>query len=459
MGDSDTTCHTPTMAKALSTSTNVVRLIPIPNYAHRPLLHMEYLLQDPDVHELVLETLDNRERCTTMEDVLSRYSGRIESIQLDVNVFPHLRSSGVMQHAVELPFLTSPAAFATMPPIPHFTVLKDLTITSSHVVSIRSVLELLHICPMLRTLAIHNNRRHSSVFPESLDSVSEPVLPFLEQVTVDGLLTGTVEDLLDKLLPSLRESTKVEAHFYDASFPVLEHGPALQKLCSTIRHGYLSYMSLDTVCGAKPDSKSRYLLSFSDAAARIQLSWHWTEEPGKAPNLAHIGLVSSAFRNMRELSLFLRNVRPSYYDMWTVTQSFRSLKRVELISVQLASDSPASPSNPVEADGRSRSDLRDPKARGTPLGIVTHQRVFTVRPGAGPLLRRVANVPLLFSVEIAQALCKIECGNGYLPPTRTSTAAQARPQLPIPAHLLRWVRYYYDPIWALMVRRATRWEL
>ncbi|KAI0704082.1 hypothetical protein C8Q76DRAFT_219558 [Earliella scabrosa] len=510
-GESEATCHSAAAATWMAASGNVVRLVPVPNYANRPLLHMKCVLRQSDSRMVVVQTIDGPQVVLEMTDVLQQYSGRLESVHMDATALSNPKATSTMVPAIALPFAPSSVAFLSSPlgpapSIPCLPALRDLSITASRAISVRSLLEFLHYCPMLRTLALHNSRRHASVYPESIESVAAPHLPYLEHLTVDGLLTGTVEALLDKLHPSLKEGTHVDLHFYGTGFPVLQHGPALQKLFASTRHGCLFYMSnTDSLSDTTPEAESQqkdltetetpehdhnqHLLSFSDIPHRVQLFWHWKSEAGVSPNLAHIGLVSPAFATVRTLSLFLRGVQPSYYDLLSVLQSFKGLRRIELSSTSTPpARSPVVYSHQLQSPAHlglttPESDSVKPTSpanAGRPEALssksfTTRYRVFAVRAGAARVLRRVTNVPLLFAVELAQAALTHSASSFPSPSARsrhgpapddafsgpagaepgaTPATAQAHPLSHIPAHMRRLVRYYYDPLWALMVRTA-----
>ncbi|KAI0794208.1 hypothetical protein C8Q74DRAFT_563163 [Fomes fomentarius] len=434
----------------------------------------------PDSCDVLLQYKDApmSELHTTIGNVLRRHSGQIERIDLDASAIANPESSSTMAHAISLPFLMSavasaPCALAPAPALPDLTALTAMNIKVSRAISARSVLEFLHCCPMLRTLAVHNSRRHPSVFPESIEDIAAPHLPFLEELTVDGLLTGMVESFLDKLLPSLKDTTKVELRFFGAGYPVLQHGPALQKIFAPMRHACLSYMQLSRSSSSEDapmsasvsetndqnqvmDADHQYVLSFSDIAARVRLYWHWTNEPGVPPNLGHIGLVSPSFANVHTISLFLRNVQPSYYDLFSILCSFRGLKRLELASTQPAPSPQATLASLSESKGGTGSER--PPSPTQPCSFTSQFKTFKILRGAASALRAMANVPLLFAVEIAQQALSTSSdpspGGGGCGTLVAPTAAPARPQAHIPAHTLRLARYYYNPIWALMVRQT-----
>lgn len=475
-GDSDATYNSPLVAPGKVASGNVVRLDLLTKYTDRPLFYMDYVLREPDSCDVLLQYKDApvSEVHTTIGNVLRRHSGQIARIDLDASAIANPESSSTMAHAIALPFLMSavasaPCALAPAPALPDLTALTTMSIKVSRAISARSVLEFLHFCPMLRTLVVHNSRRHPSVFPESIEDIAAPHLPLLEELTVDGLLTGMVESFLDKLLPSLKDTTKVELRFFGAGYPVLQHGPALQKIFAPIRHGCLSYMQLsrssseDAPMSASVsetndqnqvmDADHQYVLSFSDIAARVRLYWHWTNEPGVPPNLGHIGLVSPSFAKVHTISLFLRNVQPSYYDLFSILCSFRGLKRLELASTQPVHSPQATLASLSESKGEPESERTPPLTQ--PCSFTSQYKTFKILRGAASVLRAMANVPLLFAVEIAQqALRDPSAGGGGCGGTLTPAAAPARPQSHIPAHMLRLARYYYNPIWALMVRQT-----
>ncbi|RPD64519.1 hypothetical protein L226DRAFT_384271 [Lentinus tigrinus ALCF2SS1-7] len=480
---SEATVHTrgPDMAKAAAG--NVVRLVALPNYQNRPLVHMECTLRHSGTQECFLHREDDSQEMTTMGDVLRDYSERIESIQFDATALPGTGPADLFTYPATLPFPLPPVVTAVSDPgshagpssMPFLTSLRDITITVNRTIFLRSLLEFLHYCPMLRRLAIHSKREYSSVFPEDIEDLVAPGLPYLEELTIDGLHMHTTEVLLDQLFHSFNESTKIEAHFYETSFPGFKYGPALQKLLLPIRHANFSYACLagddqpqpqpsSQAGGVAPGASETHVFTFSDPTARLQLSWHWTPDPNTPPNMSHVGLA--CLENVTSASLTLCNVQPSYVDLFTFLQSCRALKRVDVHASHTVHASPAAVANPapapapeapVPSTSASTSAAQLRRVQGGPSTFTSQYSLFRARRGMGNVLRHIANMPLLFSVAVAQA------PHAALGPRSTSlNVAEQRPRSPLagmpPGRLERLVRYYYEPLWALMVRTSTRWE-
>ncbi|KAI0714203.1 hypothetical protein C8T65DRAFT_155658 [Cerioporus squamosus] len=463
---SEATFHThgAAMAMAKASAGNAVRVVSLPNYKNRPLVYMECSLRNSENQECLLHREDDSQELSTMANALRDYCERIESIHFDATSLPRPDPGEAIAPPATLPFPPPPVATMSHPgehagswAMPFLPSLRDITITSNRAVSVRSLLEFLHYCPMLRTLAVHSSREYPSVLPESVEDLAEPGLPFLEELTMDGLLTHTAEMLLDKLQHSLKESTKVEAHFYETGFPVLQHGPALQKLLLPIRHADVFYACLAGDDSPQPDASAasaRYpcRFTFADTAARVQLHWHWAPERNAPPNLGHIGLISFCLRDVHTLSLTLYNVHPSYVDLFMMMQSFRALRRVEVHATEVADGTAAAVAQLGPETHPAASTSADPTPATVPTSstatFTSRYSLYKVRRGAGMVLRHLTNMPLLFSVTIAQAP-HVQLGRGE---ESGAAGTLVRPSL------RRLVRFYYEPLRALMLRTSKRWE-
>ncbi|TFK92445.1 hypothetical protein K466DRAFT_227830 [Polyporus arcularius HHB13444] len=470
---SEATFHTHGAAMAMdkASSGNAVRVVSLPNYKNRPLVRIECSLRNSESQECVLHREDDSQEISTMGDALRVYAERVESIHFDASLLPVPYSGEAIAPPATLPFpppfvatTSHSVGHANSQAMPFLVFLRDMSITSNRAVSVRSLIEFLHYCPMLRTLAVHSSREHPSVLPEGVDDLAEPSLPYLQQLTMDGLLTHTAEMLLGKLQHSLTESTKVQTDFYETGFPVLQHGPALQKLLLPIRHANVFYACLagDSDDSSQSDAvaprraaRYPYLFTFADPTARVRLNWHWAPERDAPPNLSHIGLSSSCLRNVRTLSLSTCNVDPSCVDLFMIMQSFRALRRVEVHATQISHDTLATAQSPETppATAASSSAVPDPDLTVTPAltssSCTSRYSLYRVRGGVGTVLRHLANMPLLFSVAIAHTPHAKPVDRGE---TSGAAGTPARPSLQ------RLVRFYYEPLRAVMVRRSTLWE-
>ena len=394
---------------------NAVSLCPAQGSTY-PRFHMKVSMERAD-QEFTLQTADINQSPTTLGAVLHTYCDTIESIELDATALPDPTSS--MPDALRLPF--APRIIATQyppggvqsgaPPMPSFTSLRSLSVTSSRAFSPRDLLEFLHFCPALRFLTILNTRRFVACLPEDLSDIPPPNLPYIQSIALDGLLSQPCSAFLDKLSPSLRDTTALKAHFYDPGVPVLQHGPALQTVLRTITHAHLTYMSFNSPAGdalpythplsegtheeggsiqeegpSHPPAQLHHHFSFEDPAARVQLHWHWSTphgDPSRPPDLAHIGLASPALAHVHTVSLSLINSYPTLDDLFPILQSFRALKRVEVLATAQAQPA-LSPTSPAAQE----------------LAPTTRHHVFALRTAA--LLRRATDVPALFARELAR---------------------------------------------------------
>ena len=548
---SEATClaHGAGMAKA-SAEGNVVRFIAVPNYKNVQLYHMECIVRHSDTQECLLHREDDSQEISTMVDALRDYAEYIESIQFDATSLPGPAAGATYARPAVLPFPPPPAASVmsraepqtrpgTMPFLP---ALRDVSITAIREVSLPSLLAFLHYCPMLRSLAVHSNRKSSyqAILQGSLEGVTAPCLPLLQELTMDGLLPHTVQMLLDKLLHSLNESTKLEAHFYDTGYPALKRSPGLHKLLLPIRHANVFYACLvgdnnrsksqnvapvagesdgvgstsrdpeadeptvghvegltpatgisevalatidaegthptaDTAI-AVPQSGDPCVFSFADPSSRVQLHWHWAPTRGAPPNLGHVGLVAACVQDVQSLSFHLSNVHPSYADIYQVVQSCHALKRVEVYATYDAihgslSDAPvlvSSETGRLEAaaaatttltTGHTELTLDDEGSESRTDTFTSRYRLYTLRRGAGPVLRFLTDMPLLLSMALAQTpRTGLGLARGEQRPQAASAEAEEQYGYGLPPRM-RWpMRLYYEPLWALLVRTSQKWK-
>ncbi|KAI1788171.1 hypothetical protein LXA43DRAFT_1184078 [Ganoderma leucocontextum] len=442
---SDITCHSPTITTSKpAVAENTVRLTPISCHPNHPALGMSIFFCDPS-QLFLLQSSDRREARVTMGEVLRRYSTQIASIDLNATGVPNPAAAETMACAVKLPFSPDAVEFEgeTYPQLcdryfPVLSALEDLNITTSRAPSICTLLNFLQYTPLLKNLSITNHRDHQAVLPDDVAKVAAPNLPHLHHVSVDGLLTNTVEQLLHKLLPSIKPRTVLDVHFHTPSFPAFNHDAVMNALFAPVRHVNLAYIALsnrepppcahtpehEPKTGARGRATSSYLFSLSDATGRVTLTWHWAEEPGARPYLGHIGLATRALARVRTVALALYNVRPSAADLHQVLQSFSALARVEVYATQSQSDSELGP-------------------------VASQHGTFRLR--AAPVVRRLADVPTLFALGLAQRCVSPSAAGSGL-------GLQVAGALPRATGyerggLSRLARMWYRPLWAVMVRK------
>ena len=438
---SDITCHSPTITTSKPAATeNTVRVTPISDHPNHLALRMGIVFCDPS-QLFSLQGPDGREARMTMGEVLRRYCTRIASIDVDATAIPNPRDPATMTYAVSLPF--SPDALASEAEtlrdrfFPILSALEDLSITTSRAPSICTLLHFLQHTPLLKNLAITNRGDHQAVLPDDVAKVAAPTLPRLHRVSIDGLLTNTVEQFLDRLLPSITPRTILDVHFHTPTFPAFNHDAVMAALFAPAKHVNLAYLALSshdprdprpkaTSCADKPEAPfpsvgNNYLFSLSDAAGRATLTWHWAEEPGARPSLGHIGLTTRALACVRTVSLALYNVHPSLADLHQVLQSFSALARLEVHATHLGQE-------PVARHG-------------------------TFRLRAAPLVQRVADVPTLF----ARGLTRWVSAFPPIPGTGLQMAGDPRADADEPRGrqglLSRFEGMWYRPLWAVMVRK------
>ncbi|KAM5544317.1 hypothetical protein V8D89_001977 [Ganoderma adspersum] len=449
---SDITCHSPTITTARPAATeNTVRLTPISDHPNHPALRMGIFFCDPS-QLFLLQGPDGREARVTMDEVLRRYCTQIAFIDLNATAVPNPKDPETMTCAVTLPF--SPDALASeaeMYPhlsnrdFPVLSALEDLSITTSRAPSIYMLLNFLQYTPLLKALSITNHRDHQAVLPDDVAKLAAPNLPFLDRVAIDGLLTNTVEQLLDKLLPSITSRTTLSVHFHTPAFPAFNHDAVMRALFAPATHVHLAYVALSSSSPSpspsslaynpekdarvhRPASSSEYLFSLSDGAGRATLAWHWAEDPRARPSLGHIGLATRALARVRTVSLALYGVRPAPADLHHILQSFSALARVDV-------------------------HFTHPQQSDSDLGFSASGRgAFSVR--AAPVVRRLADVPTLFALGLARWVSSEsprETGCG----PQVAGGALALPHVTVGERrgLSRLARMWYRPLWAAMVRK------
>ncbi|KAI0369182.1 hypothetical protein BV20DRAFT_416359 [Pilatotrama ljubarskyi] len=371
---------------------NLVRLIPAYDLSRSSPLRMECVFRGCGEFQLFgpEKTGGDGEAQgahVSMGHILRKYSGRITSIVFDASSLPSPKSEQLMVHPLDLPF--SPSTMASerhsgdySSPIVLLPELTDLTIISNRKVSHRSLLTLLHATPMLRTLSVHNSIHYHAVLPEDHANLPRVNLPYLEKVVLKGFFAGAADEILSLL--TVKPSTRVEVYLNPA-FPSQPLG-ALQSFFPTVRHACLTYTAL-AQCGQA--GSDRYMFTFSDIDSRFQVHWDWEASAGDPASLFHVTLGSgAALANVRQLTVSLRGVAPSFLDWITVLKPFPSLRHLDLRVTQ--------------------PDPLDPLACG---GCRT--ATFLVR--AAPLLRKAADVTLMFALGLAQRFDRREAFSGDAP--------------------------------------------
>ncbi|TBU41978.1 hypothetical protein BD309DRAFT_220415 [Dichomitus squalens] len=475
-GASDTTCHSPTMtAYKPGVAENVVRLIPIFDHVIRPALRMDITFCEAS-QLFLLQNLDGRQVRMTMGQILRRYSPHIASIDVDATGLPNPSNPKTMACAVVLPFTPDAVASEEEQTCSHISghslpilpALEHLSVTTSRALSIRTLLKFLQYTPLLKTLTVTNGGHHQAILPDDVAKIKEPNLPYLEHVSINGLLTHTVEQLLNKLSPSINLRTTVQVHFQTPSFPAFKADSVLHTLLVPVRHAHLSYVALgdrdnDTYSHAlfQPDqtqgaggskSYTDYLFSFSDDMGRVQLHWHWSEERGATPYLGHISLATRSLVRVRTVSLALYNVRPSAADLRHVLQSFSALAHVHLHVTQPE----GRPGGAWHVHGDPSGDSSDSASySGSCPGhvpLTSQHGEFSMR--AAHVVRRIADVTTLFAFGLAQRLAKAQSQCCPCTPAHGGAldgeGARGCEQL-----ALRLAPVWYRPLWALMVRKPV----
>ncbi|CDO69326.1 hypothetical protein BN946_scf184746.g7 [Trametes cinnabarina] len=293
---------------------NTIWLIPASLTSVDPPLLMECIYRGPGaftVHWPIGDQGSDRAAPSSIgsaDEVLWRYHGRIASILVDVSSVPNPDEEETIAPPLELPFCTSPMPMPSWPcqsrdsgSLPLLWGLTDIQIFASREVSSRSLLELLRYTPSLQKLSIKNSVQHQAIRSEELGLFSAIRLPYLESVTLKGVSAETANELLSRI--SMRMSTRMEIYLK----PACPSGPigALHDMLATIPHACLSYTRLE--CREK-GGWDRYLFSFSDIDSRVQIHWDWSVAHGDPPNLLHVSLDRAALRNVRQLTVSLRDV-------------------------------------------------------------------------------------------------------------------------------------------------------
>ncbi|KAI0358066.1 hypothetical protein OH77DRAFT_1239121 [Trametes cingulata] len=359
-------------------SANIVRLVPTNGFSRSSPLRMECVLRGSGEFQLFgpWDAEDDGEAHglhASMDEILWKYSGQIVSLSLDASSLPSPKSEQVMVQPFELPFsswvVASQGHPSGFPGSMHlFPELTELTITTNRKISHRSLLTLLHATPMLRTLSVRNSVLYQHVMPEDNVDLPKVNLPYLQNVLLKGFFAGAVDEVLSML--TLNGTTRVEVYLSPA-FPSQTIG-ALRSFLAAIRHARLSYTALRRCGDAGAD---RYLFTFSDVDSRIQVHWDWEASAGDPASLFHVTLdAGAALAKVRQLTISLRGVAPSFLDWVTVLKPFPSLRHVDLHVT------PPDPLGPIACGG-------------------SRTATFLVR--AAPLLKKVADVPLMFALGLA----------------------------------------------------------
>lgn len=364
---------------------NIARFIPSCDSQECSLLRLECIYRGPGPFQLLLLGNTGPEdyadaSYVTLEAILRQYKGQINSIVFDASSLPNSNDPADKTYPVHLPLTCSAVTHgehADGHPGPAFVLpeLLSLKIHTSRRISLRSLFQLLQCTPMLRTLSIHTATLHCPpIYSETCEDLPKVSLPYMQQVDLQGVFADTADELLSKLV--MNAGTHVNIHL-NPGFPS-QHISGLRPMLSRVRHACLSYTALER--GRDSGTRDRYMFSFSDIDARVAVHWDWDMAAGDPASLFLVTLDpgDAALARVHTLTVTVRGVAlPSFSDWYTVLRPFSSLRHLDL--------------HVTPRPGPNAAD---------PLACDVRTATFRLRGAA--LLGRVANVPLMFALGLAE---------------------------------------------------------
>ncbi|KAI0630835.1 hypothetical protein C8Q77DRAFT_230073 [Trametes polyzona] len=364
---------------------NVARLIPSNDAIESSYYRLECLFRGVGPFHLVRPTdsgVDAGEEIASfpsVDAILRDHGRRINSLLFDATSLPKHKDTAEQAQPVELlpsENMTTQSGIAAGHDIDHvpnpLPELTDLEIVAARTVSPKSLLLFLQRTPVLRRLSVRLSASQSSAPPRMLEDLPAVALPYLERLSLKGVSPCAIDGILSKL--TMNPRTRIEVYL-QPTFPS-QSLASLRHMFSSVHHAHLSYTALDQ---DEKGREFRYLFTLSDSDGRVQVHWDWEMLPGDPASLLHISLDPGAggLANITQLTVALRNVKLSSADWATVLAPFPSVSRVDLHATN-----PGESAAPSAWGGRTAT--------------------FLVR--AAPLLRRLANVPLMLAFGLTQHL-------------------------------------------------------
>ncbi|EIW58255.1 uncharacterized protein TRAVEDRAFT_20320 [Trametes versicolor FP-101664 SS1] len=318
----------------------------------------------------------------TLDAILRQYKGQITSMVFDASSLPNPNDPAEKTYPIHLPLTRSAVTHgehADDHPGPAFVMpeLLSLKIHTSRRISLRSLFQFLQCTPVLQTLSIHAATLHCPpIYAETCEDLPKVSLPYMQQVDLQGFFADTADQLLSKLV--MNAGTHANIHL-NPGFPS-QHISGLRPMLSRVRYACLSYTALER--GRDAGSRDRYVFSFSDVDARVAVHWDWDMAAGDPASLFLVTLDpgGAALARVHTLTVAVRGVAlPSFSDWYTVLRPFPSLRHLDLHVTPRPGQGP---------------DAADP--------LACDVRTATFRLRGAALLGRVANVPLVFALGLAE---------------------------------------------------------
>ncbi|OJT02567.1 hypothetical protein TRAPUB_6909 [Trametes pubescens] len=368
---------------------NTARLIPTCDSLECCPLRLDCTYRGPGPFQLLLPGNAGAEdyadvSYATLDAILQQYKGQVVSMVFDASSLPNPDDAAEKVHPVELPLAWSAMARGDYAdghpgPVLFLPQLLSLKVHTSRRISLRSLLQFLQCTPMLRELTIHTaTLTCPPLYVETCEDLPKVSLPYMQQVDLEGLFADTADELLSKLV--VNAGTHINIHL-NPGFPS-QHLPGLRPMLSRVRHACLSYTALERGRDTGTGSRDRYMFSFSDIDARVAVHWDWDLAAGDPASLFLVTLDpgGGALARVHTLTVAVRGVAlPSFADWYTVLRPFPSLRHLDLHVT------------PRPGPGADAAD---------PLACDVRTATFRLR-GAG-LLGRVASVPLMFALGLAE---------------------------------------------------------
>ena len=125
----------------------------------------------------------------------------------------------------------------------------------------------------------------------------------------------------------------------------------------------------------------------------------------------------------------------------------------------LSTDTAAAAATATLTTGHTELTLDDERFESRTDTFTSRYRLYTLRRGAGPVLRFLTDMPLLLSMALAQTpRTALGLARGEQRPQAASAEAEEQYGYGLPPRM-RWpMRLYYEPLWALLVRTSQKWK-